>query len=323
MAFLLLVAGHETTVNLIGNGTLALLRNPDQLAELRADPSLVPAAVEEFLRLEAPVKLATMRFTAEPVTIAGADIPAGEIVLLSLGSANRDPAHYERPDELDLHRNTSNLAFGHGIHHCLGARWARIGGRQRVPGAAASGCPGSRWPARAGWSWSGATAPCSGVSPGCRSGSPAEPAGRSGGTRAQPGAPLRRPSRRAGVAARGGRAERAVRQVQQADGWSIGAGSTGCTAPAARAPRRPSAPAARPQPMADQLADLRHDVRLVAHPGREPGRRARLVEQPAQPLPPAGRRTSRRGRRPGTAPPRPASGWSGAVIRTSSSGEQG
>jgi cytochrome P450 len=128
MAFLLLVAGHETTVNLIGNGTLALLRNPDRLAELRADPSLVPAAVEEFLRLDSPVNLATMRFTAEPVTIAGADIPAGELVLLSLGSANRDPAHYERPDELDLHRGTGNLAFGHGIHHCLGAPLARMEG---------------------------------------------------------------------------------------------------------------------------------------------------------------------------------------------------
>jgi cytochrome P450 len=148
MAFLLLVAGHETTVNLIGNGTLALLRNPAQLAELRADPSLVPAAVEEFLRLEGPVNLATMRFTAEPVTIAGADIPAGEIVLLSLGSANRDPAHYERPDELDLHRGTGNLAFGHGIHHCLGAPLARLEGDiafrallRRLPSLALAGEP--------------------------------------------------------------------------------------------------------------------------------------------------------------------------------------
>jgi len=128
MAFLLLVAGHETTVNLIGNGMLALLRNPDQLARLRADQSLLPGAVEEFLRLDSPVNLATMRFTAEPVTIAGVDIPAGEIVLLALGSANRDPAHYERPDELDLQRDGGNLAFGHGIHYCLGAPLARLEG---------------------------------------------------------------------------------------------------------------------------------------------------------------------------------------------------
>jgi len=148
MAFLLLVAGHETTVNLIGNGMLALLRNPDQLARLHADPSLVPGAVEEFLRLDGPVNLATMRFTAEPVTIAGTEIPAGEIVLLSLGSANRDPARYDRPDQLDVQRDTSNLAFGHGIHHCLGAPLARLEGEiafrallDRFPGLALAGAP--------------------------------------------------------------------------------------------------------------------------------------------------------------------------------------
>jgi cytochrome P450 len=128
MVFLLLVAGHETTVNLIGNGMLALLRNPEQLRAVRADPSLVPAAVEEFLRLDGPVNLATLRFTAEPVTIAGTEIPAGELVLLSLASANRDPAHYPRPEQLDVHRDGGNLAFGHGIHHCLGAPLARLEG---------------------------------------------------------------------------------------------------------------------------------------------------------------------------------------------------
>jgi cytochrome P450 len=129
MAFLLLVAGHETTVNLIGNGMLALLRHPDRLAELRADPDLTRAAVEEFLRFDGPINLATFRHTTEPVTIAGIDIPADEIVLISLTSANRDPAQYERPDELDLHRDaTQNLAFGHGIHHCLGAALARLEG---------------------------------------------------------------------------------------------------------------------------------------------------------------------------------------------------
>jgi cytochrome P450 len=129
MAFLLLVAGHETTVNLIGNGVLALLRRPDRLAELRADPALVPAAVEEFLRFEGPVNLATYRHTTAPVGIGGTTIPAGEVVLVSLASANRDPAHFADPDELDLHREGGHhLAFGHGIHHCLGAPLARLEG---------------------------------------------------------------------------------------------------------------------------------------------------------------------------------------------------
>jgi cytochrome P450 len=128
MAFLLLVAGHETTVNLIGNGALTLLRHPDQLAELRADPTLLPGAVEELLRLDGPINLATLRFSTEPLTIAGTEIPADEIVLIALASANRDPDHYPAPDELDIHRTTTNLAFGHGIHHCLGAALARLEG---------------------------------------------------------------------------------------------------------------------------------------------------------------------------------------------------
>jgi cytochrome P450 len=128
MAFLLLVAGHETTVNLIGNGVLALLRRPDRLAELRADPDLVPAAVEEFLRFDGPVHLATFRHTTAPVEMGGTTIPAGEVVLVSLASANRDPEHYADPDELDLHREAGHLAFGHGIHHCLGAPLARLEG---------------------------------------------------------------------------------------------------------------------------------------------------------------------------------------------------
>ncbi|WP_156993739.1 cytochrome P450 family protein [Pseudonocardia acaciae] len=128
MAFLLLLAGHETTVNLISNGMLALLRHPDRLAELRADPDLTPSAVEEFLRYDGPLNLATFRHTLEPVTIAGTEIPAGEVVIVSLASANRDPDRYDRPDELDLHRDAPNLAFGHGIHHCLGAPLARLEG---------------------------------------------------------------------------------------------------------------------------------------------------------------------------------------------------
>jgi cytochrome P450 len=129
MASLLLVAGHETTMNLIGNGMLALMRDPAQLARLRADLSMLPSAVEEFLRLDSPVNLATTRFTTVPVTIAGTVIPEGEIVLLALGSANRDPAAYERPDELDVGSGAgSGLAFGHGIHYCLGSQLARLEG---------------------------------------------------------------------------------------------------------------------------------------------------------------------------------------------------
>ena len=129
MAFLLLVAGHETTVNLIGNGVLALLRSPDRLAELRADPDLVPRAVEEFLRFDGPVNLATFRHTTEPVEIGGCAIPAGEVVLVALASADRDPDRFPAPDDLDPHRDvTGHLAFGFGLHHCLGAPLARLEG---------------------------------------------------------------------------------------------------------------------------------------------------------------------------------------------------
>lgn len=129
MATLLLVAGHETTVNLIGNGVLALLGHPDQLAALRNDPSLIPNAVEEILRFDGPVNLATLRHTTEPVELAGTTIPAGEIVLVSLVSANRDPDRYPEPTELDITRDASgHVAFGYGIHHCLGAPLARLEG---------------------------------------------------------------------------------------------------------------------------------------------------------------------------------------------------
>jgi cytochrome P450 len=128
MAFLLLVAGHETTVKLIGNGVLALLRHPDRLAELRADPDLTPRAVEEFLRFDGPVDLATFRHTTEPVEIGGVTIPAGEVVLVALASADRDPDHFPAADDLDLHRDPGHLAFGFGLHHCLGAPLARLEG---------------------------------------------------------------------------------------------------------------------------------------------------------------------------------------------------
>jgi len=127
MAFLLLVAGHETTVNLIANGMLALITNPDQLAALRADRGLLPGAIEEFLRFESPVKNATFRFTSEPTELAGVTIPGREFVVLSLGSANRDPDRYADPDHLNIERDTSgHMAFGHGIHYCLGAPLARL-----------------------------------------------------------------------------------------------------------------------------------------------------------------------------------------------------
>jgi cytochrome P450 len=127
MAFLLLVAGHETTVNLIANGARALLFNPAQLRSLRADPSTTPAAVEEFLRHDGPVGWATFRYTGEPVRIAGVDIPEGEFVLVALGAANRDPARFADPENLDLAGETGgHLAFGHGIHYCVGAPLARL-----------------------------------------------------------------------------------------------------------------------------------------------------------------------------------------------------
>ncbi|RSO11759.1 cytochrome P450 [Streptomyces sp. WAC 06783] len=133
MAFLLLVAGHETTVNLISNGVRALLQHPAQLAALRADPSLLDNAVEEMLRYDGPVETATWRFTAEPVEIGGVEIPAGEIVLVGLAGADRDPERFEAPDTFDITRETrGHVAFGHGIHFCLGAPLARVEGRIAV-----------------------------------------------------------------------------------------------------------------------------------------------------------------------------------------------
>jgi cytochrome P450 len=129
MAFLLLVAGHETTVNLIGNGVLALLTNPDQLARLKADPSLMASAVDEFLRYRSPVNMSTFRFTTEPVVLGEVTIPADSLVLVGLGSANRDENRFDNADELDISRPVGgHLAFGHGIHYCLGAPLARLEG---------------------------------------------------------------------------------------------------------------------------------------------------------------------------------------------------
>ncbi|GAA3236342.1 cytochrome P450 family protein [Nonomuraea helvata] len=128
-AFLLTVAGHETTVHLIGNGMLALLRHPEQFAALRADPGLLPGAIEEFLRFDGPVSTSTLRFTKEPVTIGGTEIPQGQLVLVSFLSANRDAAQFGDPDRFDVTRAPGqHVAFGHGIHYCLGAPLARTEG---------------------------------------------------------------------------------------------------------------------------------------------------------------------------------------------------
>ncbi len=127
MIFLLLVAGHETTVNLIGNGVLALLEHPDQLTKLRNDPTLIKSAVEELARFHSPVEWATERYAREDVTIAGVTIPRGELVHAVLASANRDERQFPNPDVLDITRTPNkHLAFGQGMHYCLGAPLARM-----------------------------------------------------------------------------------------------------------------------------------------------------------------------------------------------------
>jgi cytochrome P450 len=128
--FQLVVAGHDTTASLIGNGVVALLDHPGQLAVLLADPAQLPAAIEELIRFTAPVPHATFRVTAEPVTLDGVQIPAHDQVLVCLGSANRDPGRFPAPDVLDIGRGDGpNLGFGHGIHYCLGAPLARLEAR--------------------------------------------------------------------------------------------------------------------------------------------------------------------------------------------------
>ncbi len=129
MAFLLLVAGHETTVNLIANGVYHLLRNPEQLAKLSADRTLLPGAVEEFLRFESPVNQATFRYTTEDVQLGDVVIPKDNLVVVSLTGGNRDGSRFPDPDRLDITRQSAgHLAFGHGIHYCLGAPLARMEG---------------------------------------------------------------------------------------------------------------------------------------------------------------------------------------------------
>ncbi|MFJ6948102.1 cytochrome P450 [Streptomyces wuyuanensis] len=130
MAFLLLVAGYITTVNLIGSGVAALLAHPDQLALLRDDPELLPGAIEEFLRYDGPVNPGIARFAREDVEIAGVTVPRGATVLIASAIADRDPSRFADPDRLDVTRHdNAHLAFGHGIHYCLGAPLARLEGQ--------------------------------------------------------------------------------------------------------------------------------------------------------------------------------------------------
>ncbi|MFE1954435.1 cytochrome P450 [Streptomyces sp. NPDC059524] len=135
MCFVLLLAGFETTINLIGNGTYSLLRNPDQFARLtdslaRGDEGFLDTALEELLRYDGPVELATWRFATQPLQIGGQDIAKGDPVLVVLAAANRDPARFDDPDALDLGRGTNpHLGYGHGIHYCLGAPLARLEAR--------------------------------------------------------------------------------------------------------------------------------------------------------------------------------------------------
>ncbi len=141
MLFLLIVAGHETTVNLISNGTLALLQHPDQVQRLQHDPSLIATTIEELLRYTGPVNLSDERWASEDIQIHGQLIRKGEIVYASLVGANTDPQQFQNPEVLDItRRENQHLAFGKGIHYCLGAPLARLEGQialgtlfQRLP----------------------------------------------------------------------------------------------------------------------------------------------------------------------------------------------
>jgi cytochrome P450 len=143
MCLLLFIAGHETTVNLIGNGLLALLRHPDQMARVQGDAALIPNAIEELLRYDSPVQR-TARIANADVDLAGRRVARGTMVVTALGAANRDPAQFAEPDRLDVtRRDIRHISFGYGIHFCLGAPLARVEGQlalgtllRRAPGLA-------------------------------------------------------------------------------------------------------------------------------------------------------------------------------------------
>ena len=127
LVVLLLVAGHETTVNLIGNGLVALLEHPDQMAAWAQHPELGATAIDELLRFDSPLQM-VQRTAVEPIQLGNRTIPAGDQVIVMLGAANRDPSVFDDPDRLDLHRPNANrhVSFGGGVHHCLGASLARV-----------------------------------------------------------------------------------------------------------------------------------------------------------------------------------------------------
>ncbi|MEO1286884.1 MAG: cytochrome P450, partial [Chloroflexota bacterium] len=129
MVVLLLIAGHETTVNLIASGMATLLQYPEQLEQLRANPEQMPSAIEELLRYTVPVETATERYAREDITLHDVTIPKGSLTLAALASANRDETIFQNPDTLDITRSPNrHLSFGHGIHYCLGAPLARMEG---------------------------------------------------------------------------------------------------------------------------------------------------------------------------------------------------
>jgi pimeloyl-[acyl-carrier protein] synthase len=128
-AMFTLLAGHETTMNMIGNGMLALLRNPGALARLKSDPSLIESALDEFLRFDSPVQV-TFRTASEDIELGGRTIPRGEHVVVFMGAANRDPERFPEPDKLDIARpDNHHLSFGAGPHRCIGEVLAKVEGR--------------------------------------------------------------------------------------------------------------------------------------------------------------------------------------------------
>jgi cytochrome P450 PksS len=134
MVFLLLFAGHETTVNLIGNGVLELVQHPDQLQKLREQPDLIDSAIDEMLRFTNPVGMVAPRFAREDLDVAGVPIPKGTVVTLLIGSANLDETVFPDADRFDITRSPNrHLSFGHGAHYCLGAPLARLETRVAIP----------------------------------------------------------------------------------------------------------------------------------------------------------------------------------------------